>query len=287
MSDLPHPPRFRISRRKALALLLAGAGTSVIDAFCIEPGWLGITRTDITCPGLAQGLDGIRIGVLSDIHYKPDSDEALLEAAVTRMLEEKPDLILLPGDFVDHSTDVVAPMMRILSRLNAPQGVFACMGNHDGWSGAGPILQRSFDRSGFTFLVNQHTRLQVRGESLAVAATDHIWLGRPDPERTLRGIPNHVPIIGMIHEPDFFDRMIESRPMTLQISGHTHGGQCQVPLLGYAPARVKYGEKYLNGVYEHGDARLFVSRGLGTTGMRVRFACRPEVAILTLRAVPA
>jgi len=222
--------------------------------------------------------------VLSDIHYKPDRDESLLEDAVMRLLEEKPDVIMLPGDFVDHSTDVIVPMMRILSRLHAPQGVFACMGNHDGWNGAGAILQRSMERSGFTFLVNQHTRLQVRGESLAIAATDHVWLGHPDPTRTLRGIPKQIPIIGMVHEPDFFDRMIESRPMTLQISGHTHGGQCQVPLLGYAPARVAYGEKYIEGIYAQGDSRLFVSRGLGTTGLRVRFACRPEVAILTLRA---
>jgi len=277
-------PRFKISRRKALALLLGGTGASMIDAFGIEPAWLDITRLEIICPGLPGGLDGLRVGVLSDIHYKPDRDEALLEAAVTRLLEEKPELIMLPGDFVDHSTDVITPMMRILSRLHAPLGVFACMGNHDGWNGARAILQRSMERSGFTFLVNQHTRLQVRGENLAIAATDHVWLGRPDPSRTLHGIPKHVPIIGMVHEPDFFDRMIAARPMALQISGHTHGGQCQVPLLGYAPARVAYGEKYIEGVYAQGDSRLFVSRGLGTTGLRVRFSCRPEVAILTLRA---
>jgi uncharacterized protein len=278
-------PPAAMNRRNALRLLMTGIGASALDAFAIEPGWMDVTRVAIDCPRLPPGFDGLRIGVLSDIHYRPPQDEAMLEEAVCLLLAEKPDLIVLPGDFVNQDTRVIEPMMEILSGLSAPHGVFACMGNHDGWSGAQAQLQWHFKQQGFGMLINQHTRIHHRGEGFALAATDHVWLGRPDPQRALQGIPKDVPVIGLVHEPDFFDEMIRARPITLQISGHTHGGQCQVPLLGYAPRRVSYGEKYLEGSYASDHSRLFVSRGLGTTGLRVRFACRPEVAILRLRSV--
>jgi predicted MPP superfamily phosphohydrolase len=273
-----------MTRRKSLALLCAGAAGTFANAFCIEPSWLSVTRADIDCPLLPAALDGLRIGVLCDLHFKPGRDDSLLEAAVDKLLAEQPDIITLPGDFIDHSPRVVAPMLRILSKLSAPHGVFASPGNHDGWNMDCAILRRAFEKSGISFLINQNTREEVRGESIAIAATDHVWLGKPDPVRTLRGIHRDVPVISLVHEPDFFDTMTEFHPIALQVSGHTHGGQCKVPLFGYAPARVAYGRNYLEGAYARGSSRLFVSRGLGTTGLRVRFACPPEVAVLTLRS---
>lgn len=77
--------------------------------------------------------------------------------------------------------------------------------------------------------------------------------------------------------------MADQRDLLLQVSGHTHGGQCRLPLLGYAPVKVRYGRKYVYGGFSRGDSRLFVTRGIGTTGLRVRFACPPELAVLTLR----
>jgi predicted MPP superfamily phosphohydrolase len=77
--------------------------------------------------------------------------------------------------------------------------------------------------------------------------------------------------------------MASSRDILLQLSGHTHGGQCRVPLLGIAPVTVNYGRKYIQGAYSRGASQLFVTRGVGTTGLRVRFACPPELAVLTLR----
>lgn len=272
-----------ITRRKSIGLLLAGAAGAAANAFVLEPSWLSVTHADVSCPRLPPTLDGFRVGVLCDLHYKPDSDESLLEDAVNTLVAEKPDIITLPGDFIDHSPRVVAPMMRILSRLSAPHGVYASPGNHDGWNMDSHVMARAFEKCGISFLINRNTHIRVRGESIAIAGTDHVWLGRPDPERTLRGIRRGVPVISLVHEPDFFDTMTEFHPIALQVSGHTHGGQCRVPLLGYAPARVAFGRNYLQGVYERKDARLFVSRGLGTTGLRVRFACPPEVAILTLR----
>lgn len=276
-------PRGLMSRRNAIRLLLAGGAGSVGNAFWFEPARLSITRTEIPIPNLPAGLDGLKVGLIADLHFKPDTDSPLLAEAVAALNHEKPDLIALPGDFIDHDPRVADPMMEILSKLSARHGVFASMGNHDGWAEAANRLRRGFERADMPFLVNRHSRLTIGGESLAVAVTDHVWKGRPDPVKTLAGIPSRTPVIALVHEPDFFDEMTRHRNIQLQLSGHTHGGQCRVPVLGYAPAKVAYGRKYIQGTFERGDSRLFVTRGLGTTGLRVRFACPPEVAVLTLR----
>jgi predicted MPP superfamily phosphohydrolase len=87
-------------------------------------------------------------------------------------------------------------------------------------------------------------------------------------------------------EPDYFDDLRARRPIALQLSGHTHGGQCRVPLVGYAPRKVDFGRIYIDGHHARDGSNLFVTRGIGTVGLRVRFACPPQLAILTLRSAP-
>lgn len=278
------PPSPRIHRRRALGLLFGGAAACAADAFWIEPGRLSVTRESILCPRLPAALDGLRVGVMADFHFKPDQDGPLVKAAVERLNLEKPDLIALPGDFIDADPAVLDPLLDLLKHLAPAHGVFASMGNHDGWTGKASLIRKGFEKAGIPLLVNRHSALRIRGETLAIAATDHIWLGKPDPAKTLRGIRPQTPVIALVHEPDYFDDLTRHRPVQLQLSGHTHGGQCRVPVLGYAPAKVKLGEKYIHGCYERGDSRLFVTRGMGTTGLRVRFACPPEIGLLTLRS---
>jgi predicted MPP superfamily phosphohydrolase len=272
------------TRRRAMGVIAGASAACVADAFLTGTRWLSVTRKDVVCPAMGGSLDGLRVGVMADIHHRPGKSAGILQRAVERMLAEKPDLILMPGDFIDQDGTDAAPMMRTLSKLQAPHGVFACMGNHDGWTQSGFKLRSGFEKLGFNFLINAHTRLSIRGEPLAVAATDHIWLGHPAPGRTLAGLPAKIPVLGMVHEPDFFDEFIQHRPISLQVSGHTHGGQCQVPLVGYPPLLPQYGKNYVEGIYEKDNSRIFVTRGIGTSSLPVRFACRPEVAILTLRA---
>jgi predicted MPP superfamily phosphohydrolase len=267
-----------------MKLLFCGAAGSFANGFWIEPSRLSVTREEISCARLPDALDGLRIGVMADIHYKPEQDEALLEEAVATMNREKPDLIALPGDFMDSDPSVIAPMLRVLAKLTPAHGIFASMGNHDGWSTDGGTLRRHFEKAGISMLVNRNHGIRVRHENLAIAATDHVWLGKPDPSTTLRGIAADTPVIALVHEPDFFDEITKRRDIQLQLSGHTHGGQCRVPIFGYAPAKVAFGRKYVYGAFSRGDSRLFVTRGIGTTSLRVRFACPPEVAVLTLRS---
>lgn len=273
-----------VTRRNFLRLMAAGTAGALADAMWIEPGWLTVTRCDVPCKRLPSGLDGLRVGLLADLHFEPDRDDALIEEAVAYINAEKLDLLLLGGDYVSSSSSVLAPLARILTNAKASHGVFAVMGNHDGWNAGRPLTRRIFEKSGISFLINQNSHLHLRGEKLAVAGTDFVWLGKPDPQATLKGIARDTPVLALVHEPDYFDDMTARRDITLQVSGHTHGGQCRVPVAGYAPAKVKYGEKYIYGHHATGNSNLFVTRGIGTSGLRVRFACPPELAILTLRA---
>ncbi|MEY3897879.1 MAG: hypothetical protein RLZZ214_3400 [Verrucomicrobiota bacterium] len=281
---LEHRKSNLFTRRNTLRLITAGALGAFADACWIEPGSLEITRQDVSCRKLPPGLDGLRIALLADFHFRPDQDAGLIDKVVARIRQEKPDLIALAGDFMSGDPRVLAPLLGQLEKIHATHGVFAVMGNHDGWTGNPATIRRLFEKSGISFLTNQHSLLSIRGESLAIAGTDYVWLGKPDPERTLRGIPTKTPVLALVHEPDYFDAMTTRREILLQLSGHTHGGQCRVPVIGYPPVKVKHGTKYVNGLFASADSNLFVTRGVGTTGPRVRFACPPELAVLTLRA---
>lgn len=273
-----------LTRRQSLKFLLAASPiAAVTNAFCIEPSRLTITRRDITIPRLSLELDGLTIAHLTDFHYRPDKDHEVMEKAITATNAENVDLIALTGDYVSEDRTVLPALAEHLKNLRAKHGIFASMGNHDGWSGSSNYYKHILGRAGCDLLVNQNTKLDIAGAPLHIAATDFVWAGKPDPRATLKGIPNDAPVISLVHEPDYFDTMRTVRDIDLQLSGHTHGGQCRVPLIGYAPVKVRYGENYTYGHYSEGRSQLFVSRGVGTTGIRVRFACPPELAILTLR----
>ena len=271
-------------RRRALRLLAGGTAAAFTNAFLIEPRLLWVNREDVRCRNLPPGLDGLRVGVLADFHFRPDEDGALVEKVVDRVNRENLDLLALAGDYVTRSGEVLDPLLECLQRVRTRHGVFAVMGNHDGWHCGRDFVRRSFEKAGISFLINRNTQLPINGERLAVAGTDFVWLGKPDPAATLKGIAPATPVLAMVHEPDYFDAMAAQRDILLQVSGHTHGGQCRVPLVGYAPAKVDHGRKYIKGGYARGHSNLFVTSGVGTVGIRVRFACPPELAVLTLRA---
>lgn len=273
-----------LTRRQSLKLLLAVTPVAALtNGFCIEPARLSITRRDIHLANLPAELDGFTIAQLTDFHYKPDDDHALIEKAVIAANAENVDLIALTGDYVDTNKAVIVPLLEHLQKLQSQYGMVATMGNHDGWIGPGKYYKGLFEKIGCSFLINQNTKIDIAGTPLHIAGTDYVWNGNPDPVSTLKGIPTDAPVIALVHEPDYFDTMRSMRAIDLQLSGHTHGGQCRVPLIGYAPRKVSYGRNYLYDLYSKDDSQLFVSRGVGTSAIRVRFACPPELAILTLR----
>ncbi|MFK7909623.1 MAG: metallophosphoesterase [Akkermansiaceae bacterium] len=280
---MPKTKHKLFTRRNFIRTSLLTVASSYGYARWIEPNQLSVTRKELYLPHLPKSLDGLVIAQLTDIHFQPDSHEEMISEAVKTANAAQADMIVLTGDYITHSYDVFPPLMEILSKLKAEHGVYGIMGNHDGWHGRAYAFNKGFQKAGFDFLVNQSTRLEINGEKIHLLGTDSIWSGSVDAPACYRGHTTET-VIALVHEPDVFDTLRQNYRVDLQLSGHTHGGQCRVPLIGYAPVKVRYGRNYIYGDYEAADSRIFVSRGLGTVGQSVRFACKPEVAILTLRS---
>ncbi|MEZ5323632.1 MAG: metallophosphoesterase [Verrucomicrobiales bacterium] len=274
-----------MKRRQLLKLAALGStGLATLGyGFKVEPGLLSITRREIVMPHLPGDLDGLRVAMFGDLHYRPEVDEPLMQKLVDAVNREAPDVVTIVGDYLEHDDWVIPPMLEHLSRIESKHGIFAVMGNHDSWYSAGSRVKKMFKERGFDFLINEHSQVTINQSRLAIAGTDNVWDGHPDIAATFRGIARDTPTLALIHEPDYFDTVVTGRDSILQLSGHSHGGQCRVPLIGYAPQTVRWGEKYIYGEFERSGSKLFVTRGVGTTGIRVRFACRPELAMLTLR----
>ncbi len=272
------------NRRNFIRTGVFGVASSYVYARYIEPTRLSITRKDIYIPHLPDALDGTVVAQLTDFHYEPDRHDELIAEAVAATNAAQPDIIALTGDFITGTQSVFDPLMAALSGLKAKHGIYSILGNHDGWHGQLNAFKKGFRQTGFEFLINQGTSITINGEKLFIMGTDSVWSGHIDAPNCYKG-HGKEPVLALVHEPDVFDTLTDLYPVSLQLSGHTHGGQCRVPFIGYAPITVKYGRKYIYGEYAKNDSRIFVSRGLGTVGTPVRFACAPEVAILTLRSL--
>ena len=271
------------TRRNFIGTTALGTAGAFSYARWIEPELLTITQQDITLPNLPPALDGVTIAHLTDFHFEPDQDEQLMTKAVNAVNQLEPDIIALTGDYITQETDVFEPLMNILAKLKAKHGIYGIMGNHDGWAKPSVFFQQGFKKAGMEFLINQGTFINIRGEKMLITGTDSVWSGTVDAPACWRGHQGET-VIALVHEPDTFDHLLKDHQVDLQLSGHTHGGQCRVPLIGYAPVGVRYGRNYIYGEHAQRGSKIFVSRGLGTVSLRVRFACAPEVAILTLRS---
>jgi uncharacterized protein len=235
---------------------------------------LGVTRADLPCAALPPALDGLRIGLITDTHHSAFTALAFIDRAVGLVRDEDPDLVVLGGDYVTrrnrrYITDTATPFARLRPR----HGMFGVLGNHD--DGVG--VPRALRRAGVTVLVDARTRLSVRGETVDLLGLDYWTRSLTDVARVARG---RAPFTIMLaHDPRRL-REASALGVPLVLSGHTHGGQIALPLLG-ALAAQKF--PVAHGIGREGDTTVFVSRGVGTVLLPCRIDCPPEVAIVTLR----
>lgn len=268
----------RVSRRAVLKTALAasvGAATGVggYGYFWERPA-LQTTRADLRVRGLPAALSGLRIGLLTDVHRSEWVSDDDVAAAVGRLRAEKPDLVALGGDYVTWGDRrFVGPAAEALEPIAAPEGVFAVLGNHDD----DHTMAAALERSHIHVLRDTRTEITVRGERLALIGV-RFWTRRaPDIASVMRGAKG-MPVL-LAHDPR---RIVEAAALgiPLVLSGHTHGGQVVLPLVG-ALAAQRF--PVVSGVARQAGTTMFVSRGLGTVFIPVRMNCPPEVAILTLR----
>jgi len=267
-----------VTRRAALKLLAvsaAGAATGAgVHGYAYERHRLELTRVSLPVSGLARSLNGLRVGFVTDVHHGPFFLQQDVARAVARLMAERPDLIALGGDYVNwRDSRYVGPCAEVLASLQAPHGVFAVLGNHDDERATCAALKRHR----IAVLRDERASLQVRGETLEIAGLRY-WTRRVKDIIAIMGEAT-APLLLLAHDPR---RLIEAAKLGVPavLSGHTHGGQVVLPVVGAIAAR-KF--PVVAGVGRLENTSIFVSRGVGTIGIPYRLSCPPEVAIVTLR----
>lgn len=255
-------------RKRRLLFAIAAALTIGVPAyaFWIEPYWIEVTHHTVA----AHISSPIKIAHLTDIHT---SGLGRRERKMIELIDaERPDLIVITGDSVNITSDY--PGFRdVLMRLHAPLGVWLVRGNHEDWW---PVKdeQEFYKSAGVKLLVNSNA--QVR-DGVWLIGIDDLYAGSPDLEQAFAGVPESAYKLALFHSPVYFDKMAGRSDLVL--AGHSHGGQVRLPVFGPLWTPPFVGE-YFSGWFEKQGTKMYVSRGIGTSILDVRFCCRPEVAII-------
>jgi len=270
-----------ISRRAVLKGMLAATVGTATGAVAYGAGYerhhLSLTRAPLFMSGLPPGLEGLRIGLLTDIHHSAMVSADDVAAATRALASERPDMIVLGGDYVTFGDRAyVEPVAELLSSLSAPHGVFAILGNHDD----DRDMPAALSRRRISVLRDARTRLEIRGEALDVAGLRFWTRNVGDIARVLKGTGETTLLLA--HDPR---RLTQAAALNVPgvLSGHTHGGQVVMPGIGALAGR-RF--PVLAGTAREQNTSIFVSRGIGTVYVPVRLNCPPEVAIVTLTRRP-
>ncbi|HKR13262.1 MAG TPA: metallophosphoesterase [Pyrinomonadaceae bacterium] len=275
--------RLRVGSRLVLLLMACLA----FWAFFVEPNRLIVREETIRVEQLPPELDGLRIAVLSDIHAGGSFiDERKLRTIVERTNQLKPEMIVILGDYIagdgrrrplKMAPETFAP---ILKDFSAPLGVYSVLGNHDWWFDGNRVRQ-ALEQNGIKVLDNEAVSVQARGTTLWIVGFADLWTRPQRIDETVAQVPQNAPVIALAHNPDMFPKLPQHVPLLL--GGHTHGGQVSFPFIGSVVHPSDFGQRYARGHVVENGHHLFVTSGIGTSIMPVRFGVPPEIVLLTVK----
>lgn len=282
----PHSKQTMMSRRTflkaSLAVGIPVAGATTVYGTRIEPFNLEITERRIPLQSLPATFENYKIIHITDLHYGSWLDKDWFTEVNILINSQEPDLVAITGDFT--SLGDVAPhaddLIEILSAIQATDGVVAVLGNHDHWANVEQIRE-VLQAANVTELPNTSIVIERNGEAITIAGLDDVWFEKHDMPELSSTLPDDTPRILLVHEPDIADTVAKLGQFALQLSGHTHGGQIRLPLIG-APYLPHLGRLYPIGHYKIRDMQLYTNRGIGMVDLPIRINCRPEVAVFTL-----
>jgi uncharacterized protein len=266
----------------AIAILFA---TSVY-ARGVEPRWFNLKTIDVQIAGLNPAFEGYRIVQLSDIHARSGvMDRQQLEKVANIANQQHPNLIALTGDYItDHPEKAEEMLTNTFRQLKATDGIVAIMGNHDREEKDDNVpLERAFAQAKVKLLKNAVYSIDKDGHKLNIAGVDDVFFKYADLPLTISQLPETGTNILLAHEPDFVDTTAATHKFALQLSGHSHGGQIVIP---FVPRLLPHmARKYVSGHHTIDGTQLYVSSGVGTTGLpQARINCRPEISVIVLHA---
>jgi hypothetical protein len=272
----------------------------VTKAAGLGVGEIEIGRETLELPAWPRESAGLRLAVIADLHAgSPQIDEERIERIVSHVNQEAVDLVALLGDYIDPTValgewiepeQIAARLGRIESRL----GTYAVLGNHD-WSHAGTRMGEALRDAGIELLENRAIAIDPHPAPPGAAATSPsparaFWIAglgdltkrEADLDGTLSQVPDGAPVLLFSHNPDVFPRVPARVALTL--SGHTHGAQVDLPVLRDKLTPSRFGARYTGGHIEEDGRHLYVSDGIGTSRLPVRFRAKPSLPVIELRA---
>jgi len=270
----------RLARSEKPLRELAGNLSKVAKYAIDEATSLSLERVEIHLERLPKKLDGFKIIHLSDIHHSPFTGLEHIERTVKIANRLRPDMFLLTGDYVSHDAKYIEPVAEVLGRLDAEFGTHACLGNHDHWTDP-DLVTSLFRNAGINMLVNEGFRFEARGGSFWLAGVDDHMVGKTDLAAALRGsFPDEMKLL-LAHNPLIMRQAVKFG-VDLTLSGHTHGGQIKMrdPEKRILPRR-----KLTNGLHSRKESQIYITRGIGTVVLPIRYQCPPEISLLELRSV--
>ena len=288
----------RLTRRDFLKLV----GVAALDVFLMgiggagygylmEPNWIKVETVRLTLPRLSRKFSGLRLAQISDIHMGGWMNLERLQRVAELITTEKPDLLLITGDFVigrsaiDISDQTAQDLIVVLSGLSKSFPTFAVLGNHDYWTDV-ETVRRILSASGIINLTNTVFTLKREDESLHLCGVDDIWEGDVRLDDVMARLTDDSAAILLAHEPDYADTSAATGRFDLQLSGHTHGGQIVLPFIG-PPILPSLGRKYPLGLYKVGEMFQYTNRGVGMARLPVRINCPPEITLFVLESIAA
>lgn len=292
-SKVPIDDSPSLERRKVLHTI--GISASMLPFIVTAQGVLHTIydietkEIELVLPGLSRNLDGIRILQISDIHTGSYFGTSYLQEAVEIINKQKADIITITGDYVNFDPDELQLFLPILRQLHAQIGIYGSLGNHDHYMTEIKHKQlcNMIRSTGIDLLINDARTLHINNADLVIAGTDNTGFNQKFGKltQTFEGISKETTSILMAHDPSYWKmEILDSGLADLTLSGHTHGGQIGIELLGeaYSPAQFVY--EQWSGLYMQQDRYLYVNRGLGTVGPPIRVGIPPEITVITLRS---
>jgi len=272
-----------LTRREFVKVLAAAGAVAALPAAAEARAELRAETVTFHVPDLDPAHDGLRVAQLSDLHVGERTPPACIRQAIQAANHFQPDLVVLTGDYLCRKRSGLALMREQLGGLEAP--TVAVLGNHDHWVDARGAM-RALEGHGYAVLQNRNTTLRLRGAPLTVVGVDDLLTGHSRPREALAGAAAGSSLV-LAHGPRTADQLRRLARPLLCLSGHTHGGQINIPGLTPLALRVLAREPYQRGRYQLGMVQLYVNRGVGNSGFRLRLNADPEVTLATLRRAVA